>query len=198
MYEPSPPNDVCGVWDTPQTLPGQEFERCLLMKAGWWPPWSWLDWTLHCGQAPFAVRKKVGGFTTGCPHRHTSSMPHPHATSPRCPPTHTASAAPRGREWRRSGQTRQADACPWRRNLGCRAPFGLLVGSRELVKALAIKIAPNDCLSALSGDGSDPTSALDITSGGIQVASVWDWVKSAHGRREQRDSWGPWWAPRWL
>ena len=131
-----------------------------------------------------------GGFTTGCPHWHTSSLPCPRATSPRCPPTHTASAAPRGREWSRSGQTRRADACPRHESPGCRAPFGLPVGSRELVKALVIKIALNDCLSALSGDGSDPTSALDIASGGKQVVAVRDRVESAHGCGEQRDMHG--------
>ena len=80
--------------------------------------------TLHRGRALFVMRKGVWGFTTGCPHRHAGSMPHPHATSPRCPPTHTVSAAPRGQEWSPSGQTRWADACPRERPLGCRSGQG--------------------------------------------------------------------------
>ncbi|XP_056361857.1 uncharacterized protein LOC130260446 [Oenanthe melanoleuca] len=36
MYKPSPPNDVCGVWDTPGFLRGQELEGCLLLKEDWW------------------------------------------------------------------------------------------------------------------------------------------------------------------
>lgn len=64
------------------------------------------------------------------------------------------------------------------------------VRSRELVKALLIKIATNNCLSALSGDGSDPTSVLDITSGGKQVAPEQDWVESA----ESKGSGGGHWA----
>lgn len=65
---------------------------------------------LH-GQVPFAVRKEVGDSPGAVPH-HTSSVAHPHPTSRHFPPTHMARAAPRGREWSRSGQTRPTVVSP--------------------------------------------------------------------------------------
>lgn len=124
----------------------------------------------------------MGGFTTSCPHWHSGSVPRPHTTSPCRPPTHTGSAAPHGgngaNQDKPDGQTPAHGTGPPAAEHIARPP----VRSRELVKVLLIKIAPNNCLSALSGDGSDPSSVLDIMSGGKQVAPEQGWVESAESK----------------
>lgn len=191
MYKPSPPDYICGVLGAPRALPGQEFEGCLLLKGAWWPLWSRPD-QMPCalGEPPVQGERLWGDSPPAVPTGTLAPChiptPRPHAALPRTRALQHRTGGNGADQDKRDQQTPAHGAGALAAEHIARLP----VRSRELVKAVLIKIAPNNCLSALSGEGSDPTSVLDTTSGGKQVASEQDWVKSA----ESKGSGGGHWA----